>query len=87
MSGGALLEFPCEFAVKVMGRDDDAFRSVTRGIVERHAGPLAADRITQRSSSGGRFLALTFTIEARSRGQLDAIYREMTDSGVVLLAL
>ena len=88
MSGDdELFRFPCEFPIKVMGRDTEAFRSLTLAIVERHAGPIAADRISQRQSSRGRFLSLTYTITAESRAQLDDIYRELTASGVVLVAL
>lgn len=82
-----LFQFPCDFPIKVMGRDSESFRSLTLAIVERHAGPLAADSITERPSREGRFLALTYTIRAESRAQLDRIYQELTDSGVVLVAL
>ena len=82
-----LFQFPCDFPIKVMGRDTEAFRSLTLAIVERHAGPLEADRITERASSQGNFLALTYTIVARDRAQLDAIYQDLTSSGVVLVAL
>ena len=84
---GELLQFPCEFPIKVMGRDTESFRSLTLAIVERHAGPLESGRISERPSSKGNFLALTYTIEAQSRQQLDAIYEDMTSSGVVLVAL
>ena len=88
MSGsGELFEFPCEFPVKVMGRDTESFRTLTLAIVERHAGALAPDRISERASSKGRFLAMTYTIRAESRAQLDRIYQDLTDSGVVLVAL
>ena len=86
-AGDDLFRFPCEFPIKVMGRDSEAFRSLTLAIVERHAGPLDAERISQRPSSKGKFLALTYTIEAQSRAQLDAIYQDLTSSGVVLVAL
>ncbi len=82
-----LFQFPCEFPIKVMGRDSEPFRSLTLAIVERHAGPLSASSITERLSSQGRFLALTYTIRAQSRAQLDRIYQELTDSGVVLVSL
>ena len=82
-----LFEFPCEFPIKVMGHDTEACRSLTLAIVERHAGPLPASRISQRSSSKGRFLSLTYTITALSRDQLDDIYRDLTASGIVLVAL
>jgi putative lipoic acid-binding regulatory protein len=82
-----LFRFPCEFPIKVMGRDSESFRSLTLAIVERHSGPLAAESITERLSRKGRFLALTYTIRAESRAQLDRIYQELTDSGVVLVSL
>ena len=82
-----LFQFPCEFPIKVMGRDSESFRTLTLAIVERHAGALAPEKITERMSSKGRFLALTYTIRAESRAQLDQIYQDLTDSGVVLVAL
>jgi hypothetical protein len=83
----ALLQFPTEFPIKVMGRDSESFRTLTLAIVERHAGPVAAERISERRSSKGKFLAMTYTIRAESRAQLDRIYQDLTDSGVVLVAL
>lgn len=82
-----LFQFPAEFPIKVMGRDTESFRTLTLAIVERHAGPVAAGQIGERRSSTGKFLALTYTIRAESRAQLDRIYQDLTDSGVVLVAL
>jgi uncharacterized protein len=82
-----LFQFPCEFPIKVMGRDSEPFRTLTLAIVERHAGALAPDCISESASSKGRFLSLTYTIRAESRAQLDRIYQDLTDSGVVLVAL
>lgn len=88
MSGNDdLFQFPTDFPIKVMGRDSESFRTLTLAIIERHAGPLAAENISERSSSQGRFLAMTYTIRAESRAQLDRIYQDLTDSGVVLVAL
>jgi hypothetical protein len=82
-----LFRFPTDFPIKVMGRDTESFRTLTLAIIERHAGPIAAENISERSSSKGKFLALTYTIRAQSRAQLDRIYQDLTDSGVVLVAL
>jgi uncharacterized protein len=82
-----LFEFPCDFPIKVMGRDSESFRTLSLAIVERHAGSLAPESISERASSKGRFLSLTYTIRAVSRAQLDRIYRDLTDSGAVLVAL
>jgi len=88
MSGSEdLFQFPTEFPIKVMGRDSESFRTLTLAIIERHAGPMKPDRISERMSREGKFLALTYTITAESRAQLDQIYQDLTDSGVVLVAL
>ena len=79
--------FPAEFPIKVMGRQDSGLRAATREIIERHAGPVPDDRIRVRTSSDGNFLALTYTIVATGRDQLDAIYRELTACKLVLMAL
>jgi putative lipoic acid-binding regulatory protein len=81
------LEFPTEFPIKVMGRCDSDLKALTREIVERHTGPLEDESVKARTSSDGNFLALTYTITAQSRTQLDAIYRELTACKAVLMAL
>ena len=81
------LKFPTEFPIKVMGRRDSDLKALTREIIERHAGPLGDERVKTRTSGDGNFLALTYTVTAQSREQLDAIYRELTACKAVLMAL
>jgi putative lipoic acid-binding regulatory protein len=80
-------EFPSDFPIKVMGRHDSDLRALTQAIVERHAGPIAESRVKTRTSADGNFLALTYTVNATSREQLDNIYRELTACKAVLMAL
>lgn len=87
MSVQDLLAFPCEFPVKVLGRTGDDFRAHARGIVERHVGVLEQSRISERLSRDSNFLAMTFTVSARSREQLDALYRELTASESIVMVL
>ena len=81
------LKFPAEFPIKVMGRHDSDLKALTREIIERHTGPLAEERMKVRTSGDGNFLALTYTITAQSREQLDAIYRDLTACKAVLMSL
>ena len=87
MAEDTLLEFPCDFPIKVMGAATDEFRSLALGIVSRHFGPLDAGHIEERPSSGGRYLGLTITVRAESKAQLDAAYGELTSCRQVLVAL
>ena len=80
-------EYPSDFPIKVMGRHDSDLRALTQAIVERHAGPIADAQVKTRTSADGNFLALTYTINATSREQLDQIYRELTACKSVLMAL
>lgn len=82
-----LEEFPSDFPIKVMGRQDGDLRALTQAIIERHAGPVEDSSVRTRTSSDGNFLALTYLVHATGREQLDAIYRELTACKSVLMAL
>lgn len=90
MPGGneeTLLEFPCEFPIKMMGRDEAGFRRTAIALIEEHTGTLRDDAIRTSSSSRGNFLSITVTITAESRAQLDDIYRSLSASEAILVAL
>mgnify|MGYP000500048689 FL=1 len=87
MTDESLLEFPCEFPIKMMGRDTPEFRATARALVEKHAGDVADEAVTAALSRNGRFVSVTVTITATSREQLDTIYREVTAHEDVLMAL
>jgi hypothetical protein len=83
----SLLEFPCEFPIKIMGRDKPEFREAAVVVVERHVGKLDDDAIRTSTSTRGNFVSLTVTITATSQQQLDDIYRDLTAHDQVLVAL
>ena len=83
----SLLEFPCQFPIKIMGLNTVDFQSVVIGIFRTHCGDLPEGAITVRESSGGKYLAMTVTIEAQSREQLDDIYRALSAHELVTMAL
>ena len=87
MAGDTLLEFPCDFPIKIMGPATDEFRSLVLGILTRHFGAIEPRRLEERPSSGGKYLSLTCTVRARSKAELDAVYVELTSCSQVLVAL
>lgn len=82
-----LLEFPCDFPIKMMGRDRQRFHELARSLVEQHAGPVADDAVRTAASRNGRFVSVTITIRAESQAQLDAIYMDLSAHEDVLVAL
>ena len=87
MSDDSVLEFPCPFPIKMMGRDTPEFRATARALVEKHAGAVADEAVQAALSRTGRFVSVTVTITATSKQQLDDIYREVTAHDDVLMAL
>ncbi len=87
MSEESALEFPCEFPIKMMGRDTPEFRSTARSLVEKHVGELDDERVQATLSRNGRFVSVTVTVTATSQQQLDDIYRDVTAHDDVLMAL
>ena len=87
MAEESALEFPCEFPIKMMGRDTPQFRRLARELVEHHAGQVADDAVQAAVSRKGSFVSVTVTITATSQQQLDDIYRDATSNDEVLMAL
>ena len=87
VSDETIMEFPCSFPVKLMGRESAVFRQTAREIVEKHTGPLNDGAIEASLSRNGRFVSVTITIVAESREQLDNIYQDATDHDDVIMAL
>ena len=81
------LQFPCEFPVKAFGRSSQDFDALVAGIVRRHVPNLGEGAVSSRSSSQGKYTAVTVTIRAESKAQLDAIYLDLTACPEVLTAL
>ena len=85
--GETLLEFPCQFPVKAMGLACDEFEIAVIEIINRHVDDLAEDSLKTKPSKNGKYTAITITITANSKQQLDAIYLDLTACTHVSIAL
>lgn len=82
-----LLEFPCQYEIKAMGRCDTLFETRVHKIVDRHLDGAPIVQTVTRESTGGRYVSVTCTIEAISREQLDSIYLDLHSEVDVLATL
>lgn len=82
-----LLEFPCRFPIKAIGKNSEAFENVVLDIVLAYAGIWQDEPVRSVPSSAGKFVSVTVVVEAQSREQLDSIYQGLTDCEQVLMAL
>jgi putative lipoic acid-binding regulatory protein len=87
MAEKPIIEFPCDFPIKMMGRDTPEFRATARRLIETHVGPIADEAIRVNLSGKGNFVSVTVTVTATSQQQLDDIYRDVSGHDNVLMAL
>jgi hypothetical protein len=83
----ALLAFPTAFPIKIMGRREGGFTKAVIEIVLRHAPDFVPGTIETRPSREGKYISLTATVNATSREQLDALYRDLCDHPTVVMVL
>ena len=82
-----LIEFPCDFPIKVMGETQDDFSAEIIKTIQNFAPSFDASKIDMRASSGGKYISLTCTIHVTSKPQLDNIYRALTTHPMVKVVL
>jgi len=87
LPGDSLIEYPSDFPIKIMGIMQDAFAQTMVELVQRHDPDFHAGKMTMRPSSKGNYLALTVTVRATSREQLDNLYRELSSHTMVKVVL
>lgn len=83
----SLIDYPCDFPIKVFGKSEQGFAQAVTEIVLRHAPDFNPATMQMRSSKTARYISLTCTVRATSRAQLDALYQELCDHPMVVMAL
>jgi putative lipoic acid-binding regulatory protein len=83
----SLIEYPSEFPIKVMGLMHDQFAQTIVEVVTQHDPDFHAGKVEMRPSSAGKYLALTVTVRATSREQLDNLYRALSSHPMVKYVL
>ena len=81
------MQFPMDFPVKLIGRDDGRFRAIAKALMEPIIGPIPDTAISEAPSRAGAYIALTVTFTATSREQLDSLYEALSASDDVLFSL
>ncbi|HSB49674.1 MAG TPA: DUF493 domain-containing protein [Burkholderiales bacterium] len=82
-----IVEYPCDFPIKILGHTRAGFAQSILEVVKRHAPEFDGAAMEMRSSRRGKYLSLTCVIRANSREQLDGLYRELCDHPMVVMVL
>lgn len=89
MKGSALdfLDYPCEFPLKVVGKNDTQFEANVSELVQPHLKDGVNMHIKQNPSKKNTYVSITITFEAHSREQLEIIYQCLYDCPEVIMTL
>jgi uncharacterized protein len=87
MQVSPLIEYPCEFPIKIMGHTRAGFAQAILEVINRHASDFNGATMDMKSSKHGKYLSITCVINATSRAQLDALYQELCDHPMVVMVL
>ena len=82
-----LLEFPCEFPLKIMGKAHDDLAQVVLDIVTIHAPDFDAATMEMQPSTKNNYLSLTYTFHAISHKQLNTLYHKLSTHPLVKVVL
>lgn len=83
----SLIEYPCDFPIKVMGARVDGFAEAMADVAKQFDPSFDPATIEMRPSKAGNYLSITLTIRATDREQLDNLYRALTGHPMVKVAL
>jgi len=82
-----LIEYPCDFPLKILGHTQAGFAQAILEVVKRHAPDFDGSTIELRASKHRKYLSVTCVIRATSREQLDGLYQELCDHPMVVMVL
>lgn len=83
----SLIEFPCDFPIKVMGEMQATFTPTIMALIQKDAPEFNASQIEMRASTTGKYISLTCTVWVSSQAQLDRIYHSLSRHPLVKYTL
>lgn len=84
----SIMEYPCDFVIKMMGKNNEAFIKKAKAIIFEHfADQKHKIAFKDVPSKDGNYLAISAKLTAHSQEELDNCYQALTDEPLVLIAL
>jgi len=82
-----LLVFPCQFPIKIMGKNHHGFHQAVIEIMKNHLSDFADTEIKEVESKKKNYCSITVVVNAKSQEHLDGIYYDLTSCEWVIMAL
>ncbi len=79
--------FPCTIDVKIFVNNEQAVEAQLKEFVVAHLENKNLHDWRSRSSSAGKYLAITASVKAQSRDHIDRLYQALHDHDLVIMML
>jgi len=83
----SLMEFPCDFLLKIIGKNSATFATDVVNIIRKHYPNTLDASISSQSSQQASYIALSVTVHAIDQPSLDACYLELTQHPDIKMVL
>jgi uncharacterized protein len=74
----SLMDFPCDFQIKIIGPNNEIFIKEMIAITRKHYCETKDSAIVSKTSQNNNFVAITITIYVKDQISLDALYTELS---------
>jgi len=74
----SLMQFPCDFPMKIIGKNHPRFQEDIMSIVHQHFPETAADAVRVQTSKNAKYLAVSVLLRVSEQSTLDALYIALT---------
>ena len=81
------MHFPVVFSLKVVGTVEAKLEPIILSALKKHKVDTKHTRISERFSTGWKYVSFTVTFMAKSQAQLDDIYRELSSNPLVIIVI
>lgn len=83
----ALWEFPLHYPLKIMGEAQHPLREIVAAILLRHVPGFDPATITERASSGGKYVSLSLTVYVERKEQINGMYADFAACAQIRMVL
>ena len=83
----SLIDFPCQFPIKIIGKDCSIFENTVSQIMAKHDQKYSELSVKKNKSKNKNYIALTWVVNVNNQDELDNIYRDLSKDNNVLYVL
>lgn len=83
----SLINFPCDFPIKIIGQNTDTFNKDIIEIVKKNYPDTLDENIKTKVSKDNKYVSISITVHAHDKASLDELYMQLTSHPEIRMVL